>query len=223
MKKLQLSLVLNIVLFAVAAYILIDKSTSCKIQNEQSTYLEETYFLNYSDPVFDDLQFNTDASRRETAIEIFEFVRDGKVLYYRDLGLNASEVQNDSLGACWNKALLTTALLRKYGIPSKIIKVPLDPEFLRPLSGDFVLQIPSPFYHCFIQVKLDGEWIYCDPSVNHDNWKIYEASKVQWNYAWDGKTDQILHEDFMLDEFEVIENVDLEYGTTIGNVPCIVN
>jgi transglutaminase-like putative cysteine protease len=216
MKKLHLSLIINVILLAAVIYLAIDFN-KCEKPDKSQSYLEETFYCDFNNPEFSDLNF-TRENDTQTALDIFHYVRDSIPMWYDDLNTKASDVHKEGNGACWSKAVLMTALLRKHGIPARIVKSALDQEAFRLVVGDQVDQSPSPFYHCFVQVKLDGKWIYADPTIDQASWDHFFAdADVKYGIDWDGKTDHLLYVGYILEPIEVIENIDLEYGTTIGN------
>lgn len=102
----------------------------------------------------------------------FYFVRDtitfGFDLYQR----SASETLQRGFGACWNKSLLLTALLRCNQIPAQLGDIPLQRSFIKPAIGFWHWLANNPFNHCLVQVYLNGHWIILDAVL--DKW-TYET------------------------------------------------
>ena len=215
MKKIHFSLLLNVILIAVITYLVIDIN-SCKMPETSQTYLEETFYCDFNDTEFSELNFKGDTDT-QTALNIFHYVRDSIPMWALDLNTKASDVHKAGHGACWSKAVLMTALLRKHEIPARDVKSALDPEAIRPVVGDGVETTPYPFYHCFVQVQLEGKWIYADPTIDIKCWDYFFSDvDVQYGIDWDGKTDQLLYVGYILEPIAVVD-IDLEYGTSIGN------
>ncbi len=181
-------------------------------------YLKETYYCNFNHPFFEKLQINHSKSKSSTAVEIFNFVRDTLPLCGDAVKVKASETMIKQYGACWNKALLLVALCRKYSIPSRIVKHPLNKHFLKPLLGNDVLFINNPYYHCFVQMHIDGKWIYADPSLDNKTFEsLYRPLNVTWGIKWDGKSDHIIYNENILGPIEIIEDIDQTFNSGLGN------
>ncbi len=188
------------------------------MQDRNQAYLKETYYCDYNNPIFQDVPIKPSKSTRDTAIDVFHFVRDNFPLSADTVKVSASETMKKGYGACWNKALLMVALLRKYSIPGRIVKHPLKKEFLKPLIGNDVLFLNNPYYHCFVQVLVDGNWVLADPSLDAVSYeKLYRPLHVKWNINWDGKTDHKIHVDKILGQVEIINDIDASFNSGLGN------
>ena len=117
------------------------------MEEHNQSYLKETYFCDFNHPIFKNISINKTNSTSATAIEIFNYVRDNLPLCSDLVKVKASETMNKRYGACWNKALLMVAILRKYSIPGRIVKHPLKKDFLKPIIGNDSIFVNNPFYH----------------------------------------------------------------------------
>lgn len=186
--------------------------------DNNEAYLKETYYCDYHDPIFQTIPLPSPQSLRAASIEIFRYVRDTLPLSAESLNVKASETMKKKYGACWNKALLMVALLRKHAIPSRIVAHPLKKDFLKPLLGNDVLFINNPYHHCFVQLAIEGSWLYADPSLDKITFeKLYLPLGPAWNIDWDGKSDHIIHTDKILGPPRVIEDIDASFNSGIGN------
>ncbi|MCU0848729.1 MAG: transglutaminase family protein [Spirochaetes bacterium] len=181
-------------------------------------FLNETYYCDFNNPVFENLPINLSKSISSTAVEIFNFVRDSLPLCADAIKVKASETMRKKYGACWNKALLLAAISRKYSIPGRIVKRPLNKNFLKPLLGNDVFFINNPYYHYFVQMLIDGQWTYADPSLDSKSFDaLYRPLNVAWGIKWDGKSDHIIHNENILGPIEVIDDIDQAFNSGLGN------
>ena len=186
--------------------------------NGNEPYLQETYYCDFNNPVFRNVPIKHSKSLRAASIEVFLFVRDSFPLCADSLKTKASETLKKKYGACWNKALLMVALLRKYSIPSRIVKHPLKKDFLKPILGNDFLFINNPYYHCFVQINIDGNWIFADPSLDAKSYeKLYLPLGVKWNINWDGKSDHVIHNDKIVGRVEQLDDIDKSFNSGLGN------
>ncbi len=127
-------------------------------------YLEETAYLNYSDP---SLQAALTALRgrtdRETAVNIHNYVRDEVRFGWRPdfYAMTASEVLRAGVGYCNTKSTLFVALLRGAGIPARQRFVTINADILEPF-----VRLPQPFVdHSYSEVLLGGRWLRVDSYI----------------------------------------------------------
>jgi hypothetical protein len=188
------------------------------MENNKDINLQETYYCDFNNPIIQNISKHILESKHHTVIRIFNFVRDNYPLCADVVKVKASETAEKGYGACWNKALVMTALLRNSSIPSRMVKHPLKREFLEPLMGDDVQFLNNPFYHCFVQVLIEGKWIFADPSLDSKSYEVlYRPLNVKWNITWDGKTDHIIHNDKILGPIEIIDDIDNSFNSGLGN------
>lgn len=189
------------------------------MKNSEAIYLQETYYCDFHNPILRNLAKEILGSKHSNLIKLFEFVRDNYPLCADGVKIKASETAEKGYGACWNKALLLTALLRNSLIPSRVVKIPLKREFLEPLIGDDVQFLNNPFFHFFVQILLDDKWLFADPSLDSKSFDVlYRPLNVKWDITWDGHTDHIIHKDKVLGPIEIIEDIDHSFHSGLGNL-----
>ena len=188
------------------------------MKNGEDRYLQETYYCDFRNPILQNLSKNILKSKQDVAIKLFEFVRDNYPIGLDAVRVRASETAQKGFGGCWNKALLLVAFLRNASIPCNIVKIPLKRDFIEPLIEDDVQFLNNPFYHCFVQILVDGRWVFADPSVDSKSYDaLYLPLNVEWNVTWDGKTDHINHKDKILGPMEIIDDIDKSFNSGLGN------
>lgn len=179
-------------------------------------YLQETYYCDYNHRIIQKTaQLFADVD--DAAVEIFTFVRDSYPICADDLNIKASKTMEQGYGACWNKALVMTALLRCCLIESRMVKHPLKKEFLKPLLGNNIFFLNDPYYHFFVQIHMNKRWISVDPSLDSKTYSVlYKPLNVPWNIEWDGKNDHFIHTDQIVGPISVIYDIDGEFNNYTG-------
>ena len=129
-----------------------------------STYLEETAYLDYSNPALQaTLATLRGATIRQTAINIHDYVRDNVRFGWRPdfYAMTASEVLDAGVGYCNTKSTLFVALLRGAGIPARQRFVTINADILEPF-----VRLPQPFVdHSYSEVFLEGRWLRVDSYI----------------------------------------------------------
>jgi transglutaminase-like putative cysteine protease len=114
------------------------------------------------------------ASTSAYALQVVRFVQDDIRYLGFETGLNSHKphapmkVYNQRFGDCKDKSLLLATLLEAKGIEARPVLVS---TIYREKISD---QLPSAqvFNHCVVQVKLDGEIVYIDPTINNQGGKL---------------------------------------------------
>ena len=188
------------------------------MKKSEDINLQETYYCDFHNPILQSLSKEILRSKHSNVIKLFEFVRDNYPLCVDGVKVKASETVEKGYGACWNKALLLTALLRNSLIASRMVKIPLKREFLEPLMGEVVQFLNNPFYHCFVQILIDDHWFFADPSLDSKSFDVlYRPLNVEWDITWDGRSDHIIHTDKILGPIEILEDMDKAFNSGLGN------
>lgn len=160
------------------------------------SYLEETKFLNFNHPQFDDFlnKFQPSSHPTENAIKLYEFVRDAFLydpyhLDLRDEALRASAIILKKRAWCVEKAIVLATCLRKVGVPARlgfaIVKNHVGVEKLT-----HYLRRPEIVFHGYVDVYLENKWSKCTPAFDT---RICNFNKVDV-LVWDGKTDSLFQE-----------------------------
>jgi hypothetical protein len=136
---------------------------------------------------------------KDTAINIFYFIRD-EIPYLLDLAdLKASDTLRKRWGECYNKTNLQIALLRAAGIPARYHRLAIRKEMFQGIFSNFVYRtVPEvaetrPYCECY----LSGKWIACEGLYDIQLFeamkkKGFTATKKIPNIDWDGENDLIL-------------------------------
>lgn len=193
-----------------------------KGDNMEETYLQKSVYCDFDNPAVSRLaknlaDFGPDPAK--VALATFKHVRDN-IRFGGDLvRVRASETLAKGYGACWNKSLLLTALLRSNKIPARMAYNPLKNEFMRPALGEACQSLIEPFNHCFTQVQLNGRWIAADATLDTPTYtKIFLPCQVPWGIEWDGEQDMQLYTENITGPVVVIEDIDTAIQQDVGNI-----
>ena len=160
--------------------------------------LAETYYCDYSHPAISELprKLAMDSNTEDIDIieKIFLFVRDRIAFGGDHWQVKASETLLKGYGACYNKNILMIALLRAVNIHSKLMANPMHKSFTKPSVGGIYVLFSDPFYHCYTQVLIGGQWIALDPTLDRTTYAtFFEPAGVDWGIDWDGTADMRLY------------------------------
>lgn len=159
-------------------------------------YLEETLFLDYNHPSFDEFTKDIDPNKPAIAIaiQLYFLVRDAFLYdpYHLDLsfeGLKASNVLNKKRAWCVEKSTLLAACARKFGIPSRlgyaVVTNHIGVEKLtKYLKRDEIV------FHGYVELFLDNDWVKCTPVFDQRICRISGVTPLDW----DGKTNSLFQE-----------------------------
>jgi transglutaminase-like putative cysteine protease len=135
----------------------------------------------------------TGNSKRERAVSLYHFVRDG-IRYdpYRiDLsrtGMRASTAAVQGYGWCVTKAALLAACARAIGIPARLgfadVRNHLSTQRMREM-----LQTDLFIWHGYAEVWLGGRWLKATPAFNIELCERFRLAQLEW----DGDSDSIYH------------------------------
>jgi Transglutaminase-like superfamily len=179
-------------------------------------FLHETPFCNFSDPQIGCLakSFRTNGKDdREIALDVFEFVRDAVAYQVGNWQRTASDTLRRRKGTCTNSANLMVALLRCLGIPVGYgVMIVSGREYLGPaVPARLCRQVAKLSRHVYVCVRLDDQWVRCDPS---DDWALSIAShhiNPQCTpVVWNGRDDALLNLDprHIIDDCFPLANID---------------
>lgn len=167
--------------------------------DEQSKYLRETRFFNFSDPDIQEFieEFRTEEytqNPKKIALDLYLKIRDGFLYDPFDLdissaGLTFSNVVKKRRAWCVEKAGLMVTCARALGIPSRpgyaIVKNHLENEKL-----EDVLQSDLIVFHGYADLFLNGKWVKCTPAFDKRVCRISGVDPLDW----DGETDSLFQE-----------------------------
>lgn len=135
-----------------------------------------------------------DASKRGTAIRLFEAVRDDirydpYTFALDEDSYRASKIAGEESAFCVPKAILLAACLRAVGIPAALgfadVRNHLNTPKLQELMGTDLF-----IYHGYVQLWLDGEPYKVTPAFNMDLCKRFGVKPL----VFDGYHDALFHE-----------------------------
>jgi transglutaminase-like putative cysteine protease len=180
--------------------------------DNNSIYLEETFYCDYSHPIIRDKasDFKIYESDKLNLIQnIFHFVRDGIVFGGDIWKTKASETLNKGYGACYNKNLLLITLLRSFDIPTKYKANPMKKDFLKPAIGSAHFTVSSPFMHCFTEFNINGNWVAIDPTLDRLAYDTFFGPlNKSWGVDWDGESDMVLYSDSIMGDSIYYKDID---------------
>ena len=185
------------------------------------TGLQETKYCDVTHPRIRKLagQLSENTSNvLQIAQNTFSYVRD-RIPYGFDLfRRKASDTLKIGYGVCWNKSLLTMALLRRNGIPAHLGSIAVDRTFVQPTAGFTHRLINQPFNHCFAYAYLNDRWTVLDTVLDHTTYeKCYRPLGVHWGIDWDGINDCRLYTEHILGPPRRHEDVDATIHRRVGN------
>lgn len=159
-------------------------------------YLNDTLFLDYKHPLFDEFtkDINPNQTKNDIAIQLYFLVRDAFLYdpYHLDLsfeGLIASNVLNKKRAWCVEKSTLLAACARKFGIPSKLgYAIVTNHIGVEKLSK--YLKRDEIVFHGYVELFLDNNWVKCTPAFDQRICRISGVTPLDW----DGKTDSLFQE-----------------------------
>ncbi len=151
-----------------------------------------------------------DYSDVDSAVGIFNWVRD-QVRYAFDFwNVKASETMRKMSGMCANKANLQVAMLRAVGIPAGYGIFRIKKEALRTVANEEIYARSSDvIIHVYCRVWLNGRWIGADATVDRE---LYEASYLKvpdWEYlSWDGRNNSQMSSSYVVEDLGLRANID---------------
>lgn len=156
-------------------------------------YLIETTFLDYTNSLFDNFSKDIPESldQKELAIQLYIKVRESFLYdpYHLDLrydALKASNVLRKKRAWCVEKAIVLTALARKFNIPSKLgYAIVVNHIGVEKLTS--YLRRPEIVFHGYVELFVNERWVKCTPSFDSRICKISNVSVLDW----DGENDSL--------------------------------
>ena len=154
----------------------------------------------------------------QIALRTFYWVRDHVRFGFDLVKVKASDTLNKRYGACFNKSLLLTSLLRANGIPAMFCSVPVSRWFMKPYIGMQCLLINHPFYHCLVQIQVDGEWLFAEPTLDQKTYEtFYRPLGGGWGIDWSRDRQDRLYGEYLMGEPTINEDLDTAISRNVGN------
>lgn len=160
-------------------------------------YLQETKFLDFNHPSFDQFLKDLDVAdktQKEIALLLYFFVRDYFIYdpYHLNLtenGLKASTVLNKNRAWCVEKSSVLAACARKYGIPSRLgYGIVTNHIGVEKLTSR--LRREEIVFHGYVELYIDQQWVKCTPAFDERICQMIGVAPLDW----DGETDSLFQE-----------------------------
>ena len=183
---------------------------------------DPTYYCDYDHP---DIQKIAAILRSEgddqvsITMQTFKYVRD-KIAFGFDLfRTKASDTLKCKYGACWNKSLLLTALLRCNQIEAHFGSIPLKRTFIRPAIGSWHWLANSPYNHCVVHATINSRRIILDAVLDKQTYEAFYAPlNVEWGIDWNGEEDVRLYTESVLGPPVMYQDIDKILDKKVGNI-----
>ena len=154
----------------------------------------------------------------QLALGTFRWVRDQIPFGFDLIRVKASDTLQKGYGACFNKSLLMVALLRANKIPARFCSVPVSRWFMKPYAGLQCALINDPFHHCLVQLKLDGQWSFAEPTLDQKTYDaLFRPLDVKWGNDWNKEQQDRLYLDHLRGEPKLHPDIDRIIGRNVGN------
>lgn len=156
--------------------------------------------------------------RRQWIQRVFHFVRD-EIVFGGDLwAVRASDTLKKGYGACYNKNLLFIALMRRAGVPARLMANPMQKTFMKPAMGMAYVTVSHPFLHCFSRVWIADRWRDVDPTLDRRTYETFFAPlKAAWTVEWDGRSDMLLYRESIMGESHYFADIDTALDDRLGS------
>ena len=154
----------------------------------------------------------------QLALGTFRWVRDQIPFGFDLIRVKASDTLQKGYGACFNKSLLMVALLRANKIPARFCSVPVSRWFMKPYAGLQCALINDPFHHCLVQLKVDGQWSFAEPTLDQKTYDaLFRPLGVKWGNDWNKEQQDRLYLDHLRGEPKLHPDIDRIIGRNVGN------
>jgi transglutaminase-like putative cysteine protease len=99
------------------------------------------------------------------------------------------------------------ALLRSNRTPARMAYNPVKREFMLPAMGEAIRTLPETMNHCFVQVRLDEEWISIDATLDKATYrKLFVPHKAAWGIDWNGWEEMRLYTENIAGQVAISKN-----------------
>jgi transglutaminase-like putative cysteine protease len=184
--------------------------------------LEETEFCDFNHPAVSKLALSLakeGGDAQSITLAVFKYVRDNIRFGFDLVQVKASQTLEKGYGVCWNKAMLTAALLRANNIPARLAYYPVHREFMYPAMGENCQMLTETINHCFVQVGLNNEWVCMDATLDRQTYeKLFVPHHVAWGIDWDGKQDMRLYTENIAGPLAHFEDIDAAVSRNMDNM-----
>lgn len=146
----------------------------------------------------------------DTAINIFNWVRDDVKYAFDYWNIKASETIQKMCGMCANKANLQISLLRAAGIPAGYGVLRIKKEALKVIAYEeiFAKTLDSTI-HVYCRVFLNDQWISADATVDKELFEVAYINVPGWEYGnWNGRDHFKMSKKYILEDLGMLANID---------------
>lgn len=145
-----------------------------------------------------------------TAIRIFNWVRDDVKYAFDYWSVKASETIQRMSGMCANKANLQISLLRAAGIPAGYGVLRIKKEALRTIADEEIFDKTSDVtIHVYCRVFLDDHWVSADATVDKELFDVAYIDVPGWEYRdWNGKDHFQMAQRYIVEDLGTLANID---------------
>jgi transglutaminase-like putative cysteine protease len=183
--------------------------------------IEPTYYCDFDHPALKEQAafLARDAEDAyQVALRTFIWVRDRVRFGFDLVRVRASDTLKKGYGACFNKSLLLTSLLRANGIPAMFCSAPVSRWFMKPYIGMQCLLINNPFHHCLVKTQIDGEWLFAEPTLDQKTYEaFYRPLGVDWGIDWSREHQDRLYKEHLMGEPVIHDDLDKAISRNVGN------
>lgn len=145
-------------------------------------------------------------SQKETALNIFFFVRDEIAFSINNARSKASQTLRRGGGECGTKTNLHVALLRASGIPARFHLSKCRSEALKGIIPDWLFsRMPTVASHFWPEVYLSGKWVACEGLLDRELYNgLLERELLDRNLIptidWNGETSLIILKPWIVED-----------------------
>ena len=183
--------------------------------------LQSTYYCDCDHPDIQELAaiLKSDGDDQiSLAMRTFTYVRDNIIFGFDLFQVKASDTLKRKYGACWNKSLLLTALLRSNQINAQFGSIPLKRNFIKPAIGRWFWLANSPYNHCVVHAYINNRWTIIDAVLDKHTYEtFYSPLGVEWGIDWDGKEDVSLYTESISGSSVMHQEIDAILNKKVGN------
>jgi hypothetical protein len=145
-------------------------------------------------------------TKREAALDIFNFVRDEIVFSINDAKSKASQTLKRRSGECATKTNLHVALLRASGLPARFHLSKCRSEALKGIIPEWLFnRMPEVASHFWPEVFLSGKWVGCEAMLDRDLYcglmkkGLLERDLIP-TIDWDGETNLVILKPWLVED-----------------------
>lgn len=183
--------------------------------------LQKTKYCNFDHPDIHKIANSLKAGDDDPvtiAARTFYFVRDNISFGFDLFQTSASDTLKRGYGACWNKSILLTALLRCNKINALFGSIPLKRNFIQPVIGWLYLLANTPYNHCLVNAYVNNSWTILDPVLDKKTYETFFLPRgVEWGIDWNDEDDVNLYTESVQGPPIMHTDIDNAINKRVGN------